>query len=116
MKRVALVAGIVTLAFFLFSLAGLAFQGYALGERSAAVQADIARLRAEKEQLQAEAERLQTDKALEALARAQLGYVKEGETAVVVDFGPNGPPRAVPTPTPTPVPNWRQWLNALGTP
>jgi cell division protein FtsB len=113
MKRLAVLAGLVVLAFFLFSLAGLAVQGYSLGQRSDAVQTDLAKLKAENERLKGEVGRLQTDPALEGLARAQLGYVKEGETAVVVDFGPGGPPKPNPTPTPTPLPNRRRWLDAV---
>ena len=112
-KRLALLAGAAVLAYFLFSLTGLVLQGYQLAQRTEAVQADIERLRRENEQLQAEVKRLESDSALELLAREHLGYVKEGETGVVIDFGPAGPPRDAPTPTPTPAPNWRQWWSAL---
>ena len=101
------------MAYFIFSLAGLALQSYRLAERSAAAQKDITRLEAESKDLQAEVARLKTDQAVESLVRAQLGYTKDGETAVVVDFGPGGPPKTVPTPTPTPVPNWSRWRDAL---
>jgi len=115
-KRLAIVAAVMVLAFFLFSLAGLVFQGYQLSQRTADVQADIVRLQAENERLQKEVARLQTDPAVERLAREQLGLVKEGETMAAVDFGPQGHPRKTPTPTPTPVPNWRQWWDLLANP
>lgn len=113
MKRLALLVGLVVLGIFLFSLAGLAVQGYGLNQRAEAVQADIATAKAKNAQLKEAVTRLQTDPALEGLARAQLGYVKDGETAVVVDFGPAGLPKARPTSTPTPVPNWRLWLDTF---
>src|SRR3990172_8812021 len=111
MRRLALMAGVAVLAYFLFSLAALGVQGYHLSQRSASVEADISRLQGDNQRLQTEVKRLQTDVAVDGLARAQLGFVKDGETAVVVDFGPGGLPKTSPTPTPPPVPNWRQWAN-----
>ncbi len=112
-RRLALLAAIAVLAYFLFSLAGLGLQSYQLSQREAAVRSDIERLRRENESLQTAVARLQTPAAVEKLAREQLGYVKEGETAVVIDFGPGGRPRETPTPTPTPVPAWRRWWESL---
>ena len=115
-KRLALLAALVMLGYFLFSMGGLALQGYRLSQRAEAVEQDIARLKGENEQLKREIDRLQTPAAVELMARQQLGYIKPGETAVVVDFGPGGPPRDQPTPTPTPRPNWQKWLDLLASP
>lgn len=115
-RRLALLAAMVTLGYFVFSLGGLALQGYQVSQRAQGVEQDTVRLKAENERLKKEVERLQTPSALEQLARQQLGYVNPGETAAVVDFGPGGPPRDRPTPTPTPQPNWRKWLDLLAGP
>ncbi|MCL4464612.1 MAG: septum formation initiator family protein [Chloroflexi bacterium] len=112
-KRLSLLAGVVFLGYFLFSLGGLALQSHQLAQREAAVQSDIVRLKAENERLATAVARLQTPSAVEELARQQLGYLKPGETAVVVDFGPSGPPRDLPTATPTPRANWQKWLDTL---
>ena len=113
MRRLALVAAVAVLAYFLFSLAALGVQEYQLSQRSALVEADISRMQSENQRLQNEVKRMQTDAAVDGLARAQLGFAKDDETTVVVDFGPGGPPKTPATPTPTPVPNWRQWANLL---
>ncbi|MHB1130827.1 MAG: FtsB family cell division protein [Chloroflexota bacterium] len=115
-RRLLLLAAVVVLGYFLFSLGGLALQGYRLSQRAATVQQDISTLKTENERLRREVERLQTPTAVEALARQQLGLVKSGETAAIVDFGPAGPPRDQPTPTPTAVANWQRWLEALSSP
>lgn len=112
-KRLAMLAAAVLFGFFLFSLAGLVLQNYQLGQRAAAVREEITQLKEENEKLATQVARLQTPAAVEDLARQQLGLAKEGEVAVVIDFGPGGPPRDVPTPTPTPRPNWEQWWDEL---
>jgi cell division protein FtsL len=112
-KRLAFLAGVVFLGYFLFSIGGLALQSYQLSQREATVQSDIAKLKSDNGKLATTVARLQTPTAIEDLARQQLGYAKPGETAVAVNFGPGGPPRDTPTPTPTPQPNWQKWLDAL---
>ncbi len=110
-KRLVLVVGIVFLGFFMFSLAGLMVQGRSIGLRSEAIAADIATQKTANIKLATEVARMETDAAVEAAAREQLGYVKEGETAVIIDYGPAGPPQVTPTPTSTPVPNWQLWAD-----
>jgi cell division protein FtsL len=113
LKRLALVVLLVVLGFFVFSLAGLTLQSYRLAERTDAVREEIAGLQEENKRLQADVERLQTPSALEELARKELGLIKEGETSVVIDYGPGERPSDVPTPTPTPRPNRQSWWETL---
>ncbi|MFO7301228.1 MAG: septum formation initiator family protein [Acidobacteriota bacterium] len=56
-----------------------------LRRTEAVLMQELARLRIENRELQAERERLESDPdALEEAVRAELGYIRPGETAVVV--------------------------------
>lgn len=110
--RLLAIASLAILAYFLFSFSGLVVTKARLDERLTSLRAEVATLKAESKELERELAWLQTDEALEKLAREELGWVKPGETGVVV---------LAPTPSPPPLgsssvqlkvsrtPNWERW-------
>lgn len=110
--RLLAVAGLVVLGYFLFSLSDLVMSKHRLDERLTSLQSEVSSLEARSKDLEREVAWLQTDEALEALAREQLGWVKPGETGVVV-MSPT--PEAISSSVPSTKvrvsrePNWERW-------
>lgn len=97
LSAVQIVAGVTALivVYFLVTFAGNFVRGEQLDREEQRVQAEIDSLREHYERLQALEQYLQSDEYIEAIAREQLGLVREGEVAIV----------AIPTqPSPTPAP------------
>lgn len=106
------IACLAVLAYFLFSLSDLVVSKHRLDERLSALQSEVTRLEAESKALEQEVEWLRTDQAVEALAREELGWVKPGETGVIVV--PSEPTTATEEPQrvklkTSRVPNWERW-------
>jgi cell division protein FtsB len=78
----------------MLSFAQLVLTAYRLQVQAQALRERLATLQAEHQHLQAELRYWQSDEALEKLARERLGWVKPGETLVLVP---------APRPTPTAV-------------
>jgi cell division protein DivIC len=82
--------------YFLVMFAGNFVRGAQLDREESRIQAEIDQMREHYQRLEALELYLQSDEYIEAIAREQLGLVKEGETAIV----------AIPTqPSPTPAPD-----------
>lgn len=106
------IACLAVLAYFLFSLSDLVVSKHRLDERLSTLQAEVTRLRAESKDLEQQVEWLQTDQAVEALAREELGWVKPGETGIIVV--PSAPTTVAAEPSQvrlktSRVPNWERW-------
>jgi cell division protein FtsB len=107
---------VVPLVFYaLYATGEKALQNYAENQQREALFVETVALREENLRLQDEIRRARTDAAIEAVAREQLGYVKDGDHAVVLTgTAPTPPDGATPEPTASPltrVPPWRQWLD-----
>lgn len=83
----------IIVGYFLVTGATAALRSSRLGERENRLRAEIAGLQERYERLEALREYLGSDEYIEAVAREQLGLVREGETGIVAIS-------AAPSPTP----------------
>lgn len=85
-SRTQIVLGVtaVIVGYFLVSGATTALQSRSLAERENRLQAEITDLQERYDRLGALQGYLDSDEYIEAVAREQLGLVKEGETSIVV--------------------------------
>jgi cell division protein DivIC len=81
----------VIVGYFLVTGATTALRSRQLSEREDRFQAEIAGLQERYERLEALGEYLDSDEYIEAVAREQLGLVREGETSIVVIPAPPSP-------------------------
>jgi len=72
------------------AFARVAVADYAIHRQKDALQQDIAGLKHENDQLRARVEYLNSDRGIELLAREDLGWVRPGDTAVIVVDDPSG--------------------------
>jgi cell division protein DivIC len=115
-RTFAIVVAVVLVVLFGFALGNLVISGYQLNAQAAHVRAAIAALKVENARLQERVRYLQSDGAVEALAREQLGWIRPGDTAIVVVARPGDtlPPPSLPAPAPSPqAPNWVRWMKFL---
>lgn len=107
--------GLLVLVTAAFALAAVGPARQALGQRRAIAieEQKLAALRSSNAHLEKELRRLNDKDYLEKAAREQLGVVRPGETAYIVEKAP-APPR--PKPPPPPPPPWYdrvwRWLMA----
>lgn len=93
--RILLGVTALIVGYFLVTGATTALRSSRLSDREDRLGAEIAGLQQRYERLETLREYLQSDEYIEAVAREQLGLVREGETSIVVIS-------AAPTPTPGP--------------
>lgn len=91
--RIVLAVTAVIVGYFLVTGATTALRSGQLSDREDRLQAEITELEDRYERLQALREYLDSDEYVEAVAREQLGLVRDGETSIVVIS-------TVPSPTP----------------
>ena len=89
------------LTLFAYSTVQTAMQSFRLQEQRRELEGDVAELRLQRAELQGLREYIASDEYIEYVARSQLGLVRPGETAVIVD--------APAAPTPEPAPDARWW-------
>jgi len=109
-RTVIWVTGMICLAFLLGSLAQ-AWTNSQLMQRLAATQQQTQQAQAYNNSLQQQASYYQNPSVIETEARERLGYIRPGETPVVI-VGANNPPSPTTPPAskPSPPPNfWQQW-------
>ena len=96
-SRTRIVLAVASLIVIYFLIGGVirAVQSHQLNQREDAVRSEIQTMHARYERLQALKEYLNSDEYIEAVAREQLGLVREGETGFVAIS-------TVPTPAPVP--------------
>jgi len=106
-------AAVAVGAYFLISFGNLVLTAYQLNLRAEQLRGEIKSLQAENEDLQRQVQALKEPAAVEEIARTELGWVRAGETQVVVSVEP-GSVVAVPPTTPAIAgdrPTWRRWLD-----
>ena len=82
--RIVLAVTAVIVGYFLVTGATTALRSGQLSDREDRLQAEITELEDRYERLQALREYLDSDEYVEAVAREQLGLVRDGETSIVV--------------------------------
>ena len=82
--RIVLLMTAIIVGYFLVTGATTALRSNQLSEREDRLRAEIADLEVHYERLQALREYLDSDEYIEAVAREQLGLVREGESSIVV--------------------------------
>jgi cell division protein DivIC len=94
LSRTQVILGVtlVIVGYFLVTGATTALQSRSLAERENRLQAEIGDLQRRYDRLGALQQYLDSDEYIEAVAREQLGLVKEGETSIVVIPGPDADP------------------------
>ncbi len=114
-RTFAVIVVVVLAVLFAFALGNLILTGEQLNRQAATLRAEIAREEAKYQRLQARRdELLNNDAVIEALAREQLGWIRPGDTAiVVVPVGTPPPRREPPPPARPPDPNWVKWVSFL---
>lgn len=95
----------------LFSFGGLVLSNYNLNRQAESLREEIENLKAQNEELQNEVKYWESDEGLERLAREQLGWVKPGDTGVVIlPSEIQGQDHANPAaPVRQEAPNWQLW-------
>ncbi len=83
-SRVVLGLTVVIVGYFLVMGATTALRSRQLSEREGRIEAEIAALHERYERLEALRDYLGSDEYIEAVAREQLGLVREGESSIVV--------------------------------
>ena len=74
----------VVLAYFAFTAAQNFHQSYQLARQEEAVRREVAELQTTRQQLSALRDYLNSDEYIEMAARQQLGWVRPGETAIIL--------------------------------
>ena len=92
--RVVILLAAAVVGYFLFAAAGDALLSHRLNEDEAQLQRDIRDLERQQGELGAIRDYLQSDEYIERVARDTLGWVRPGESLVIVSSS------ATPTPTP----------------
>jgi cell division protein DivIC len=82
--RIVLAVTALIVGYFLVTGATTALRASRLGEREGRLEGEIAGLQQRYERLEALRQYLGSDEYVEAVAREQLGLVREGETSIVV--------------------------------
>jgi cell division protein FtsB len=113
--RLAAVLAVPLLLYALFATGQKAIDNYRLNQQAEALRVEVLALRSRNIQLQQEIIEARTDAAIEKNAREQLGLVKPGDNALIIDPPPGGERPAASdaaarsaAPPPEP-PTWQQW-------
>jgi cell division protein FtsL len=110
--RVVALLAVPILLYALGATGQKAIDNYRLNQQAEALRVEVLNLRSQNIELQREINEARSDAAVEKIAREQLGLVKPGDNALIIDPVPGAPaaPPAAPTPTPAPEPPpWQQW-------
>lgn len=95
-RQILIAALLAVLALVAFSFARVVVVEYQLRSQEQALRQNVAELKAENQRLKAQIAYLQTDRAIEQLAREELGWTMPGDTAVVVRVEPTPSPLMTP--------------------
>lgn len=120
LSRVAVALAIPLLLYVAFATTQKALDAYRMGQQARALQTEIIALRDENLLLQREIEEARSNVAVETIAREQLGLVKPGDHAIVLQRDPAGKPLGRVGPAPVHAepwscsagacpPPWQQW-------
>ena len=115
-RQVAIAISLAVIAIVVASFARLAIQEYQLNVQKQALEKSVTSLKAENQSLQHQIAYLHTDAAIEHLAREELGWVKPGDTAVIIITSKTPPPLGTPSKvvaTPSRETPLRQWWQLL---
>jgi cell division protein FtsL len=110
--RLVAVLAVPLLLYALFATGQKAIDNYRLNQQADDLRVEVVELRSQNIQLQQEIIDARTDASVEKIAREQLGLVKPGDNALIVDPPAGAPPSAAPAPSPTPPadpPPAQQW-------
>ncbi|MBV9355147.1 MAG: septum formation initiator family protein [Chloroflexi bacterium] len=99
--RLVAVLAVPLLLYALFATGQKAIDNYRLNQQADELRVEVVELRSQNIQLQQEIIDAHTDASVEKIAREQLGLVKPGDNALIVDPPPGAQPSAAATPSPT---------------
>ncbi len=110
--RLMAVLAVPVLLYALVATGQKALDNYRLNQQAENLRVQVRTLKDENVRLQRDIVEARTDVAVEKIARAQLGLVKQGDNALILssDGRPSGRPQATPAPRPPELPVWKQWL------
>jgi cell division protein DivIC len=100
--RLVAVLAVPLLLYALFATGQKAIDNYRLNQQADDLRVEVVELRSQNIQLQQQIIDAHTDASVEKIAREQLGLVKPGDNAVIIDPAAGGQPSVAPTPAATP--------------
>ena len=108
-SRILIAALLIAAGYAIFSAAGYVLRSYDLGRRETELRREVVALQRQRAELEALRAYLQSDEYVEYSARKLLGFVRPGETLVVV----SGPDPVAASPTPSPGASDGPWWRRL---
>ena len=112
--RMAAVLAVPLLLYALVATGQKAVDNYRLNQEADRLRAEIVSLRNDNIQLQQDIERARTDRAIETIAREQLGLIRPGDHPLILVDDPssgNPSPTTASAPSPAPRSPLRQWYD-----
>jgi cell division protein DivIC len=110
--RLVAVLAVPLLLYALFATGQKAIDNYRLNQQAEDLRVDVVELRSQNIQLQQQILQAHTDASVERIAREQLGLVKPGDNALIIDPSAGGQPTTARSPSAAPPadpPPWQQW-------